>query len=169
MISSTNRRRAAAAPSLGQLLTKVAIGAAIVGRTAYASEVPNVKFHWQASSSGQFKRSAVAKREPTWDDWDGKIPLNITNKCDSTIWPGITSQAGSGPGTGGFELGPGEQRGLWVSPDWQGRVWGRTNCTVDGDSCQCMTGDCFGKLDCEFSVSRSQYAVMVQTEANPSR
>ncbi|KAH7316472.1 thaumatin family protein [Stachybotrys elegans] len=151
MACSANRRRALAAPSLSHIITTVVAGAAIIGRSAQASQVPKVKFHWEASSSGQFKRGSAAKREPTFDDWDGKVPLNITNNCDSTIWPGITSQAGSGPGTGGFELGPGEQRGLWVSPDWQGRVWGRTNCTVDGDSCQCMTGDCFGKLDCEFS------------------
>ena len=42
---------------------------------------------------------------------------------------------------------------LWVAPDWQGRIWGRTNCTVNGDSCSCDTGDCLHKLDCEFSVS----------------
>ncbi|KAL6902911.1 Hsp70-like protein [Trichoderma evansii] len=38
-----------------------------------------------------------------------------------------------------------------VGPDWQGRVWGRTNCTVNGESCACKTGDCFAKMDCEFS------------------
>jgi hypothetical protein len=40
-----------------------------------------------------------------------------------------------------------------VSGDWQGRVWGRTNCTVNDDSCSCETGDCLGKLNCEFSGS----------------
>ncbi|RDA95415.1 hypothetical protein CP533_5382 [Ophiocordyceps camponoti-saundersi (nom. inval.)] len=32
-----------------------------------------------------------------------------------------------------------------------GRVWGRTNCTVNGNSCACKTGDCFAKLDYVFS------------------
>ncbi|KAI5464082.1 thaumatin family-domain-containing protein [Mariannaea sp. PMI_226] len=85
------------------------------------------------------------------ENWDGKIPLIVTNKCDTTIWPGIATQHGEGPEVGGFELRTGKSRRLWVSPDWQGRVWGRTNCTVKGTSCACKTGDCFGKLNCEFS------------------
>ncbi|KAF4994373.1 hypothetical protein FGRMN_5792 [Fusarium graminum] len=85
------------------------------------------------------------------EDSDRTIPLTITNKCDSTIWPGIATQAGKGPGTGGFELSQGKSKDLWVSWDWQGRVWGRTNCTVKDDSCSCKTGDCFGLLDCEAS------------------
>jgi hypothetical protein len=97
---------------------------------------------------------AATRREP--DDSDRPIPLTITNKCDSTIWPGIATQAGKGPGTGGFELSQGKSKDLWVSSDWQGRVWGRTNCTVKDDSCSCKTGDCFGKLDCESSVSALQ-------------
>ena len=87
------------------------------------------------------------------EDWKGKVPLVITNKCSSTLWPGIASQAGTGPGIGGFALDSGKSRELWVSADWQGRVWGRTNCTVNGDSCSCKTGDCFGKLNCQYSVS----------------
>jgi hypothetical protein len=97
------------------------------------------------------RTSAATRREP--DDSDRPIPLTITNKCGSTIWPGIATQAGKGPGTGGFALSQGKSKDLWVSSDWQGRVWGRTNCTVNGDSCSCKTGDCFGKLDCEFSGS----------------
>ncbi|EON95928.1 putative thaumatin family protein [Phaeoacremonium minimum UCRPA7] len=46
-----------------------------------------------------------------------------------------------------------------VSSNWQGRVWGRTNCTftengtapADMGGVACTTGDCFGKLDCAFS------------------
>jgi hypothetical protein len=86
-------------------------------------------------------------------DWNGTIPIVITNKCGSTIWPGIGTQAGTGPGTGGFELDSGASKDLWVSPNWQGRVWGRTNCTVNGDSCTCKTGDCSGQLSCGYSVS----------------
>ncbi|KAM3454314.1 hypothetical protein MY5147_001271 [Beauveria neobassiana] len=82
---------------------------------------------------------------------DDTVPLIITNRCDTTIWPGTATQAGLGPGTGGFELNPGESKNLSVGSNWQGRVWGRTNCTVNGDSCACQTGDCFAKLDCDFS------------------
>ncbi|KAJ4390293.1 hypothetical protein N0V85_007364 [Neurospora sp. IMI 360204] len=92
------------------------------------------------------------------------IPIVITNSCPDTIWPGIGTQNGIGPGVGGFELAPGETKPLFVSPDWQGRVWGRTNCSfndegtgpsnlngVNGNGAACMTGDCFGGLDCEFT------------------
>jgi len=96
------------------------------------------------------KRYNPAKRGPP-EDWNGRIPLKITNSCPGTIWPGITTQHGIGPGTGGFELASGDSRDLWVGPTWQGRAWGRTNCTVNGESAGCATGDCFGKLDCEFS------------------
>lgn len=119
------------------------------------------KGHWQAEFFRHTKRSIPAKRGPP-EDWEGKVPLVVTNKCETTIWPGIATQSGTGPGTGGFELAPGKNKTLWVAPDWQGRVWGRTNCTVNGESCACKTGDCFSKLDCEFSVSlRHPYSLMV--------
>lgn len=108
--------------------------------------------------------SAATRREP--DDSDRPIPLTITNKCGSTIWPGIATQAGKGPGTGGFALSQGKSKDLWVSSDWQGRVWGRTNCTVNGDSCSCKTGDCFGKLDCESSVSTLHKQAMYNSNGN---
>lgn len=95
------------------------------------------------------------------------IPLVVTNSCDETIWPGIATQNGIGPGIGGFELPPGATTELHVSPDWQGRVWGRTNCSfnadgsgprkpkgVNGKGAACLTGDCTGKLNCEFGVSK---------------
>ena len=82
------------------------------------------------------------------------IPLIITNKCPDTIWPGVATQAGEGPECNGFALQPGQTRNLTVGPTWQGRVWGRTNCTVEGDTATCATGDCSNKLDCEFTVSR---------------
>ncbi|KAF4595240.1 thaumatin family protein [Ophiocordyceps camponoti-floridani] len=96
------------------------------------------------------KRGPPAKRGPPGGS-DAKVPLVVSNNCDTTIWPGIATQSGTGPGTGGFELLPGQNRTLLVSADWQGRVWGRTNCTVNGNSCACKTGDCFAKLDYEFS------------------
>lgn len=99
---------------------------------------------------------------------DGSIPLVISNNCDDTVWPGIGTQAGTGGGTGGFELSAGSSKSLTVSPDWQGRVWGRTNCSFNaagtgasnlngnnGGGAACSTGDCGGVLDCVMTVSIS--------------
>jgi hypothetical protein len=84
---------------------------------------------------------------------DNPIPLIVTNNCGDTLWPGIATQGGDGPESGGFELAPGATRSLTVGPTWSGRVWGRTNCTVSNDTATCQTGDCFGKLECEYGVS----------------
>lgn len=103
---------------------------------------------------------------------DTYVPLRVTNNCPETIWPGIGTQAGEGPGSGGFELPVGMTMAFVVGPTWQGRVWGRTNCTFnedgtapgnmnvtepgwDGGGRACMTGDCFGVIDCAFTVSLS--------------
>jgi hypothetical protein len=95
---------------------------------------------------------------------DGSLPLVISNLCDSTIWPGIGTQAGTGAGTGGFELASGDSRSFMVSADWQGRVWGRTNCSFNvagngpanimNGGAACYTGDCGGVLDCVATVSK---------------
>jgi len=116
-------------------------------------------------------RLATAREEAFWKNVTltpnttmTPIPIYITNNCHENVWPGIGTQNGQGPGTGGFLLVPAEQRVLFVSPDWQGRIWGRTNCSFNadgsgpfnlnglgGDGTACMTGDCFGKLSCEFT------------------
>lgn len=110
--------------------------------------------NWQHRFIEQTKQADVSKRGPPTNN-DARISLVIANQCDTTIWPGLATQAGVGPGTGGFELQPGDSKNLTVGSSWQGRIWGRTNCTVNGESCACQTGDCFAKLDCEFSVSFS--------------
>lgn len=88
-------------------------------------------------------------------------PLVITNNCSQTIWPGIVSEAGTGPDVGGFELAVGSKRNLSVGLDWQGRVWGRTNCSFNANgtgpsntssSTACLTGDCGGLLNCKSNV-----------------
>ncbi|KAI9750198.1 MAG: hypothetical protein M4579_006567 [Chaenotheca gracillima] len=88
----------------------------------------------------------------------------ITNQCSETIHPAVLTQSGGGPSTGGFALLPNHTRNLTVGPDWQGRVWGRTNCSfnlhgtgpskeggIDGSGKSCNTGDCLGVLDCKQS------------------
>ena len=129
----------------------------MLGLTDFANgqqehRTPFVKGNWRAphmkdgTETRQRKRGPPNAGEPT-------VPLVITNRCDSTIWPGLATQSGTGPGTGGFELVAGKSKKMRVGWNWQGRIWGRTNCTVNGESCACQTGDCFAKLDCEFSVS----------------
>jgi hypothetical protein len=92
-------------------------------------------------------------------------PLLVTNRCPGDIWPGISTQSGNGPKENGFKLQPGETKNQTVSEDWQGRVWGRTNCTFNNDGSgpadnsnygkACKSGDCYGKLDCQVGVSEA--------------
>ncbi|KAI8932868.1 hypothetical protein NX059_010349 [Plenodomus lindquistii] len=84
-------------------------------------------------------------------------PLLVTNQCPGNIWPGISTQSGQGPSENGFLLKPGETKNQTVSEDWQGRVWGRTNCTFNSDGSgpasgsgkACYSGDCYGRLNCQ--------------------
>jgi hypothetical protein len=156
-MGSSSRRRGVSSISICRVLVPtLAIGLFLQTTKADGSSaVANGSDKRLLNFPGRIR--AATRREPDdSDDSNRPIPLTVTNKCDSTIWPGIATQAGKGPGTGGFELTPGKSKDLWVSSDWQGRVWGRTNCTVKDDSCSCKTGDCFGKLDCESSVSALQ-------------
>lgn len=88
-------------------------------------------------------------------------PLLVTNNCPDVIYPGISTQSGTGPKENGFKLDPGKTRNQTVSEDWQGRVWGRTNCSFsddgskpkDGGPKACGSGDCNGIVDCKVGVS----------------
>lgn len=93
-------------------------------------------------------------------------PLSVTNQCKEVIYPAIATQSGTAPSVQGFRLGTGETRNLTVSADWQGRVWGRTNCSFntagtgprnpggnDGSGRACGTGDCNGIINCRVTVS----------------
>jgi beta-mannosidase len=88
-------------------------------------------------------------------------PLLVTNNCPEPIWPGISTQSGEGPKLNGFMLETGRTYNQTVSEDWQGRVWGRTNCSfndagtasADGSSKACKSGDCNGILNCRVGVS----------------
>lgn len=94
------------------------------------------------------------------------VPLNVLNLCPETIWPAIGTQAGTGPKSQGFELATGGWMNQTVSGDWQGRLWGRTNCSfnaagtgaataggLNGGGAACSTGDCGGVLNCVITVS----------------
>lgn len=151
MASLPKRKRPSSDIAMSHLLLS-AIAVSILVQQTDAKYQHVFRDGWQGDFIRLSKAATVAKRGPP-EDWDGRIPLRITNKCESTMWPGIVTQSGTGPGTGGFEQASGNTTELWVSPDWQGRIWGRTNCTVSDDSCKCETGDCFGELDCESSVS----------------
>lgn len=91
-------------------------------------------------------------------------PLLVTNNCPETIYPGVSTQSGEGPKQSGFKLDPGKSSNQTVSEDWQGRVWGRTNCSFndagtgpkDGGAKACGTGDCNGLVNCKVGVSFSK-------------
>ncbi|KAG5234646.1 G-type lectin S-receptor serine/threonine-protein kinase [Salix suchowensis] len=76
--------------------------------------------------------------------------FTITNSCNYTVWPGVSS---SGLSTTGFSLEKNESKILKAPVSWTGRFWGRTNCTEDSSgNFSCITGDCgSGKLECSGS------------------
>ena len=117
------------------------------------------------------KRQSVGdlEKDATWDDWNGVIPLKFTNLCEDTIWPALLTQNGNGPTTGGFELQSGKDKLLWTGENWEGRIWGRTNCTVNGESASCKTGDCGGKISCSLSVSATWLLSLEPKHANLSK
>jgi beta-mannosidase len=99
-------------------------------------------------------------------------PLLVTNNCPDDIWPGISTQSGTGPGVNGFKLEPGKTRNQTVSEDWQGRVWGRTNCSFNdggtgssqGSGKACLSGDCNSQLDCKVGVSNTIQRASIRLE-----
>lgn len=97
-------------------------------------------------------------------------PLIITNMCQELLYPAIATQAGTPPSTQGFPLDAGDTMNLTVGADWQGRVWGRTNCSfnadgsgpstaggLNGGGSACTTGDCNGVVECVVTVWTSTY------------
>lgn len=95
---------------------------------------------------------------------DSSLPLQVVNYCQEDVYPGIQTQAGTGPQDSGFLLRPGDSHNQTVSADWQGRVWARTNCSFNAAGTApannapgkaCMTGDCGGTVACKGTVSKS--------------
>jgi hypothetical protein len=94
----------------------------------------------------------LANRIEKRQDGELNTPIIVSNECSETIWPAILTQGGTGPQNTGYAAKPNSNETLYVSADWQGRVWARTNCTFDsngGGGSQCTTGDCGGLLACK--------------------
>lgn len=111
----------------------------------------------------------MARQPVHWvNQRDSSVPLTVTNQCNEDIYPGIQTASGTGPGSSGFLLKPGGTKQQSVSADWQGRVWGRTNCTfnedgttsANGSGPACSTGDCGGSIACPGSVSHSHLSTI---------
>ena len=92
----------------------------------------------------------VKKRQ----DGDRNVPLVVANWCSNDLYPGLITQGGTGPDTTGFHLSAGANQTINVSGDWQGRIWGRTNCSFSGGSSSgstCDTGDCGSSMECKIA------------------
>ena len=93
-------------------------------------------------------------------------PLLVTNNCPDNIWPGISTQTGNGPGQTGFKLAPGETKNQTVSEDWQGRVWGRTNCSFNDDGTGSANGG--GRACYSGEAPRPNSGEQYRTRADPA-
>lgn len=86
-----------------------------------------------------------------------KIPNNrsitITNSCQYNLWPAVLTTNNTGPYTNGFSLPPSMSLQLWVSHDWTGRIWARTNCSFNEstNTGPCFTGSCANIVNCTLS------------------
>ncbi|KAL9242098.1 hypothetical protein vseg_016133 [Gypsophila vaccaria] len=79
------------------------------------------------------------------------INLIISNNCPYTIWPGTLTSSGPALPSTGFELTHGASYTLATQPSWSGRIWARTQCSVDGATQKfvCATADCgSGQIPC---------------------
>jgi hypothetical protein len=79
--------------------------------------------------------------------------ITVTNTCPYDIWPALLTANNTGPYTNGFHLAAQSSLKLWVSYDWTGRIWARTNCSFNETSHTgpCFTGSCANVLDCQLS------------------
>ncbi|KAM0746816.1 Osmotin, thaumatin-like protein, partial [Meredithblackwellia eburnea MCA 4105] len=69
----------------------------------------------------------------------------FVNKCPETIWPAITTYITSVTnytGTRGWEQKTGESKTVSVPSTWNGRTWGRRECSFDcNGNGKCTSGD----------------------------
>ena len=158
MIPTTHTRKS---PAARTLLTIALLCLAQIASASYA-------YDYELHPADIRRRSGSPDRPAVWGPprKRNSVPLIVSNLCPETIWPGVGTQGGTGPGTGGFELDSGSSKDMMVSGDWQGRIWGRTNCSFapgglsasnlngnNGAGAACDTGDCGGVLNCVNTVS----------------
>jgi hypothetical protein len=108
----------------------------------------------------QAPETSLAKR----DDSNSTIELVVTNNCTDTIYPAIATRNGSPPEMSGFQLDPGNSITVHVQRNWQGRIWGRTNCSFPNPSAPasaCSTGDCGGVVNCTLTVRDSEVSKQI--------
>ena len=76
--------------------------------------------------------------------------ITITNSCPDDLWPALLTTNNTGPYQSGFYLPPQMSIQLWVSHDWIGRIWARTNCSFDEstNTGPCFTGSCGNIMNC---------------------
>jgi len=79
--------------------------------------------------------------------------ITITNSCSDDIWPALLTSNNTGPYQSGFHLASQKSIQLWVSNDWTGRIWARTNCSFNDstNTGPCFTGSCANVLNCTLS------------------
>ncbi|RUS24252.1 thaumatin family-domain-containing protein [Jimgerdemannia flammicorona] len=78
--------------------------------------------------------------------------ITVVNRCSFPIWPALFTSAGGqpSPSTTGWKQESGKSYTLTVPGNWNGRLWGRTNCDFSKSGLQnCDTGYCVGGLQCQ--------------------
>ncbi|XP_074276503.1 thaumatin-like protein 1 [Silene latifolia] len=77
------------------------------------------------------------------------INFIIRNNCPYTIWPATLTGSGPALPSTGFELAHGASYTLAAQPSWSGRIWARSQCTMDGARFVCRSADCgSGQVAC---------------------
>ncbi|KAI3796884.1 hypothetical protein L1987_39571 [Smallanthus sonchifolius] len=74
--------------------------------------------------------------------------FTIKNNCPYDIAPATLTSSGASVTTG-FELAPQASNSINVPTPWSGRVWARFQCSNDGGTFSCKSGDCgSGQVAC---------------------
>ncbi|XP_065856758.1 thaumatin-like protein 1 [Euphorbia lathyris] len=76
--------------------------------------------------------------------------FTFRNNCPYKVWPAILTGTGPPISLTGFELPSKASGNLTANPSWSGRIWARTQCTMDSSyKFTCATADCgSGHIQC---------------------
>ncbi|RUS33175.1 thaumatin family-domain-containing protein [Jimgerdemannia flammicorona] len=94
-------------------------------------------------STSQVEASVIKRATPH--------TITVINKCSFTVWPGLYTSAGGSPSPSatGWQQASGSSYTLTVPAQWNGRIWGRTNCNFGNTAlANCDTGYCIGGQEC---------------------